>query len=65
MKPHIAEVTLQGLESMNREELIDSLVQFASYSPISVRRGDLKVLPTSELMRLARLARRRYHARGY
>jgi hypothetical protein len=50
---------------MDREELIERLLEYAAFGPVAVSRTDLDRLEVAILRRLVRSARRSYESRGY
>jgi hypothetical protein len=62
---HPAELTLEEIGHMGREELIEHLLIFKRHGALGFTRRHLGSLPMEELRGLLYAARRLYHSQGY
>jgi hypothetical protein len=62
---HPAELTLQDIGAMRREDLIEQLLVFNQYCSFRFTRQRLASKSSQELRGLLYAARRHYHSKGY
>ena len=65
MNKRVAELTLRDLDSMNREELIEKLMEITQFFPCAPNLKGVEEIPENDLRNLVNRARRKLHGLGY